>query len=290
MQLGERRPDVAVARDTASSSGSPNCRPSTAAAVSVRVRVGLEPVDPARRMTFSTVGGTSTSTSWSNRQPSSSWTSAPASTSERTSSSRKNGLPSAGSRIRALDLVGQGVRPTSAASSSRSASPESASSASSRGAVGERRGRCPPSARHDGWSRSARLVQHEQQRAVSVSAASRSTSWSEVASAQCRSSIATATGPSSASRRDERAGPPRTCGTAGPRARARARRAAASGSSVSSSSAPRYGTISSARSPNSRSSCWRSATRTRSSGSSPRPPARPGAGRGTASRGETRRS
>ena len=84
---------------TASRCDRPNERPSTAAASSASRAPGSSRSIRAT-ITFSTVGGTSTSISWSNRQPSSSCTSAPASTSDRTISSRKNGLPSAGSRIR----------------------------------------------------------------------------------------------------------------------------------------------------------------------------------------------
>ena len=98
---------------TASSSGSPNCRPRTDAATRVSRASGSSRSMRAR-MTFSTVGGTSSGASWTKRHPSSSWTTAPASTSDRISSSRKNGLPSAGSRIRRSTSAGSVSSPTSA--------------------------------------------------------------------------------------------------------------------------------------------------------------------------------
>ena len=100
-----------------------------------------------------------------------------------------------------------------------------------------------------------------------MSGSSRSRSCNEVASAQCRSSSTTATGPSSASRCNQ-------CRTTSnvrywsASGESSPRRACASGSRASPSIAARYGVISGARSPKSRSMLRPSATRTRISGSS----------------------
>ena len=208
------------------------------------------------RITFSTVGGISTATSWSNRQPPRpSCTSAPASASDRTSSSRKNGLPSAGSRIRCSMSAGSVPAPTSGVQQLAAASPESASRASSRM-------RC-------GSSRAASSLQPP--RAV-VALRPRGEDEQERGAPRCRRSSRSqqlqrgGVGPVQVLERDHDAGRPRraarsgrarprTSGTAGPRATARRdgprRRARAS------ARAARRGTgrARRRRSPNSRSTC-----------------------------------
>ena len=164
----------------------------------------------------------------------------PSPTSDRTSSSRKNGFPSAGSRIRRSISSGRVPAPTSAWSSSRSASPESASSATSRVRCGSSRAALSFT-RQDGWSRSGRVRQDEQQRGRLgvLQQAFEQLERGRVGPVE----VLEDDDDRPVLRRDARAarGSRRRSGTGGPRARARPAASRASGSSDSPSIAPRYG-------------------------------------------------
>ena len=273
LQLGERRAHLLRLRSaTPSSSGRPNCRPSTDAAIRASCVAALEPVDAGEDHLLD--GGRDLHGHLVVEPPAAlPVVDERAGVGERPDDLLQEERVALG-RLEDPPLgVGAAAcpAPTSACSSSRPASPDSASRASSATRCGSAR---PTSSfsRHAPWSRSGREVSTSRSASVSVSAASRCRSCSEVASAQCRSSIANATGPSAASRAVRRAHHLER-----PVLQRLGRQLREAGRDVGLQGrdrAARRGTgrCRRAPSPNSSSTCRRSATRTRSSGSSARTP------------------
>ena len=260
--------------DDGLSSGSPNCRPRTDAAIRASCAAGSSRSIRAR-ITFSTVGGTSIGDLVV--EPPAVAPRARARRRRRATAPAPPGRtgcprPARGSAARcpAAASPPPDERVRAARGRRRPTAPRASSS---RDPVRELARRRPPSRRHDGWSRSGRDV-----------STSSSAEVLGVARAAAPAAAARSRRPSAGPRARRRPGRPRRAGRPASRTTSNVRYCSASGESSASRAWPRAraGRPSSAaevrldarraRSPNSRSTSRRSATRTRSSGSSTRTP------------------